>query len=107
MALVRHACVDCKTLSPETEETFSLLGLAGWRQQKVKNAAGADEIHWRCGACWLECKQATRAQTQRSLPTLDVIAKLDAAKAAGRRSPTKPPSEPPSAPPAAPPLKRR
>jgi transposase-like protein len=81
MGLVRHVCVDCKTRSPETEESFSLLGLAGWRQQKVKSAEGQDEIRWRCGACWSKFKRATGGQTQRSLPTLDIVAKLDAAKA--------------------------
>ena|ERR1035437_3931857 len=82
MGLVRHVCVDCKTRSPETEESFSLLGLAGWRQQKAKSAAGHDEIRWRCGACWVKFKQATGGQTQRFLPTLDIVAKLEAAKAA-------------------------
>lgn len=90
MALVRHTCVDCKTLSPETEESFSLLGLAGWRQQRAKTAAGADQIRWRCGACWQKFKQATGGQTQRSLPTLDVIAKLDAAKASLKPTPPEP-----------------
>jgi hypothetical protein len=80
MALVRHACVECKVLSPETEESFSLLGLAGWRQQKTTTPGGVEEVRWWCGACWLKHKQATRAQTQRALPTLDIIAKLDAAK---------------------------
>ncbi|HEX7600609.1 MAG TPA: hypothetical protein VF316_03345, partial [Polyangiaceae bacterium] len=40
------------------------------------------EIRWRCGACWVKFKQATGGQTQRSLPTLDIVAKLEAAKAA-------------------------
>jgi len=88
MALVRHTCVDCKTLSPETEESFSLLGLAGWRQQRKKVPGGADEIRWRCGPCWQKFKLATGGSTQRSLPTLDVIAKLDAAKAS--QAPGKP-----------------
>lgn len=100
MALVRHPCVDCNTLSPETEENFSLLGLAGWRQQKAKTAGGADVIRWRCGACWQKFKLATGGQTQRSLPTLDVIAKLDAAKAS-----VPPPKAVPSAP-SVPPKKR-
>lgn len=81
MGLVRHACVDCKTRSPETEESFSLLGLAGWRQMRGKDATGKEEIRWRCGPCWTKFKQATGGQTQRSLPTLDVIAKLEAGKA--------------------------
>lgn len=81
MALVRHTCVGCSALSPETEETFSLLGLAGWRQQKVKTPAGKDEVRWRCGACWLAHKRATGGETQRALPTLDIVTKLDAARA--------------------------
>ena len=81
--MVRHPCVDCKTQSPETEESFSLLGLAGWRQQKVKGPAGVDTVAWRCGPCWLQFKRTVGGETQRSLPTLDVVAKLAAAKAAG------------------------
>jgi hypothetical protein len=31
MALVRHACVDCKVESPPTDSNYSLIGLGGWR----------------------------------------------------------------------------
>jgi hypothetical protein len=68
--LGHHTCVDCKKLSPETELTYSLLGLAGWREVRAEQVGKMVSI-WRCSTCWAEFKKKTRARTQMNLPTLD------------------------------------
>lgn len=73
MALGHRTCVDCLTKSPETELTFSLLALAGWREQRTTDAAGVETVEWRCPSCWAAHKKRTRAQTQFNLPTLDAV----------------------------------
>ena len=70
MALGHHNCADCKKRSPETELTYSLLGLAGWREQRRTDANGAVTVEWRCPTCWADYKKRTRAKTQFNLPTI-------------------------------------
>lgn len=72
MALGHHTCVGCKKKSPETELNYSLLGLAGWREQRKKDlATGEIKSEWRCPECWASHKKATRAQTQFNLPSIN------------------------------------
>jgi hypothetical protein len=73
MPLGHYTCVDCKTKSPETELTYSLLGLAGWRKQSTSDPSGAEKVEWRCPSCWRTHKMRTRAKTELNLPTLDAI----------------------------------
>jgi len=68
MPIGRHACVDCKTESPETELDYALtLRMSGWRDQQLKDAAGNQVVEWRCPACWSKHKKRTHAQTQFNL----------------------------------------
>ncbi|HEY1958801.1 MAG TPA: hypothetical protein VGH28_24470 [Polyangiaceae bacterium] len=73
MALGHHICADCKKQSPETELNYSLLGLAGWREQRTTD--GAAKVEWRCPTCWAAYKKRTRARTQVNLPSLESIPK--------------------------------
>ena len=75
VGLGHHTCADCKKKSPETELNYSLLGLAGWREQRTKNAEGAETVEWRCPACWAAFKKRTRARTQVNLPSIESIPK--------------------------------
>ncbi len=73
MPIVRHTCVDCGTESPETELSYSLLSLAGWRELRVEEPGGGTKVEWRCPTCWAKYKRQTRAKTVTNLPKLDVL----------------------------------
>ena len=73
MPIGHHTCVDCRTESPETELSYSLLGLAGWRELRVADGAGGVRVEWRCPSCWATFKRRTRAQTQTNLPKLETL----------------------------------
>lgn len=73
MALGHHTCIDCQKKSPETELSYSLLGLAGWRELRTTDAVGVEKVEWRCPSCWGSHKKRTLAKTQINLPTLDPI----------------------------------
>jgi hypothetical protein len=70
MPIGRHTCVDCQTQSPETELTYSLIALAGWREQHTTDAAGATKVEWRCPSCWRTYKKRTLARTMTNLPVI-------------------------------------
>ena len=78
MALGHHTCVDCRKKSPETELNYSLLGLAGWREQRRKDlTSGEVKSEWRCPDCWVAHKKKTRAQTQFNLPSINSMKRKD------------------------------
>jgi hypothetical protein len=70
MPVGRHTCVECKQKSPETELSYSLIGLAGWREVRVEGAGGVTRVEWRCPACWANYKQRTRARSQTRMPAI-------------------------------------
>jgi hypothetical protein len=70
VALGHHTCVDCKKQSPQTELTYSLLTLAGWRELQIDDGKGGTISEWRCPQCWAVHKRAARVRTQINLPTI-------------------------------------
>ena len=73
MPVGHHHCADCGKESPETELSYSLLSLSGWRELRLSDGAGGSgtKSEWRCPSCWAMYKRRTRAQTQTNLPKLD------------------------------------
>lgn len=51
-------CVDCKTRSPETETSYTLISSRhGWRLSRNFDARGQRVMQWRCPNCWSRYKE--------------------------------------------------
>ena len=83
MALVRHACVDCKVESPPTDSNYSLIGLGGWRVLRAVQSDGSLASKWRCPSCWTKHKARTGSTTLINQPKLADLSPREAS--GGRR----------------------
>jgi hypothetical protein len=59
----RPNCVDCRTLAPETNTYYTLIGPThGWRMTRTAQGGGKDMlVEWRCAPCWRKYKAAAAA----------------------------------------------
>jgi hypothetical protein len=58
----RQVCIDCGTLSPETETNYTLISSQfGWRLTRTRTIDGQFNVEWRCPACWKEHKRLKQA----------------------------------------------
>lgn len=49
----RQQCVDCGKHSPATETNYTLISARhGWRLTRLVDAAGRNQLQWRCPRCW-------------------------------------------------------
>jgi hypothetical protein len=58
----RQVCIDCGTLSPETETNYTLISSQfGWRLSRTRAPDGTFNVEWRCPNCWKEYKRQKAA----------------------------------------------
>jgi hypothetical protein len=53
----QKSCVDCGTLSPPTDESFTMISSRfGWRLTRGVSSSGEPIVEWRCPSCWARLK---------------------------------------------------
>ncbi len=53
----QKVCVDCGTLSPPTDVSFTMISARfGWRLVRSVDAAGNALVEWHCPQCWARIK---------------------------------------------------
>jgi hypothetical protein len=57
----RETCIDCGSLSPETNEDHTLTSSMGWRLTRERQPDGRVCAVWRCGECWEKHKAKASA----------------------------------------------
>jgi hypothetical protein len=58
----RPTCVDCRSLAPETNTYYTLIGPThGWRMTRTAQGDGGLLVEWRCAPCWRKYKATAAA----------------------------------------------
>jgi|HubBroStandDraft_1064217.scaffolds.fasta_scaffold366102_1 hypothetical protein len=87
----RPECVDCRTLAPQTNTYYTLIGpIHSWRMSRASQPDGEVLIEWRCPTCWRRFKAAAAITG-----TYPSSGKLQASRAANSTSvPPEAPAKP-------------
>ena len=61
-----HACVDCGTQVPPSDDESALISMKyGWRLTRKIQTDGTSLLEWRCPKCWARFREGKRALEKR------------------------------------------